>query len=115
MIVRNWLVGAIAVTALIGLGSYVMNNPTGLIKQVIFTAIIVAGIYMVVRIWTKRKSGNNDGRAFAKAAKHSKKRYQPTGKKITANGHKKPLRRRSAAHLTVIEGKKSKKKDRAIF
>ncbi|MBS4217176.1 hypothetical protein KHA96_02475 [Bacillus sp. FJAT-49711] len=114
MKVRNWLVGIITVIAIIGLGSYIFNNPAGLFRQIFIMVLVAFAIYFIYRIWAGRKPDHRENRSFAKAARLSKKRnrvsHQPSGQI-----RKKPLRKRSAAHLTVIDGKKSKKKDRAIF
>jgi len=54
-------------------------------------------------------------RAFMKAARQSKKRLKQGQKKVDLK-RKKAVRKRytSNTHLTVIEGKKGKKKNRAI-
>ncbi|MBS4176369.1 SA1362 family protein [Lederbergia citrea] len=115
MNVRNWIVGIVSILALIGLGSFMFNNPAGLFKQLLFMGIAVAAFYVIYRIWMSKRPGGNDRRSFAKAAKLSKRRNRRAGENVRNHALKKPLRKKSAAHLTVIEGKKSKKKDRAIF
>lgn len=95
-------------------------NPLGIMKQLLFIGLLVGAVYIIYRIWTN-KSGGTDKRSFAMAAKQSKRRVkqrQAAGKH-SGPSKQRPLRRKSAAHLTVIEGykdkPKSKKKDRAIF
>ncbi|MCR2820369.1 SA1362 family protein [Lederbergia panacisoli] len=114
MKVRNWMVGIIALMAIIGLGSYIFNNPTGLFRQIFIMGLIACAIYFIYRVWAGRKPEQRENRSFAKAAKLSKKRNR-VSHQASSQIRKKPLRKRSAAHLTVIDGKKSKKKDRAIF
>lgn len=114
MNVRNWLVGIIALMAIIGLGSYIFNNPAGLFRQIFMIGLVFAAIYFIYRFWMGKKPDRSENRSFAKAARLSKKRNRKSHLS-SSQIRKKPLRKRSAAHLTVIEGKKSKKKDRAIF
>ncbi|MCJ7839341.1 hypothetical protein MUB24_00165 [Lederbergia sp. NSJ-179] len=116
MTIRNWLFGGIIISALIGLGTWLYSNPASLFLQ-LFVMILIAGIILfVIRVFMGRKQNYKESRSFAKAAKLSKKRYQQPRKSVHANKTmKRPLRKRSTAHLTVIEGKKNKKKDRAIF
>ncbi|MBS4209626.1 SA1362 family protein [Bacillus sp. FJAT-50079] len=117
MNVRNWFFIGILVFAAIGLGSSLFTNPLGLMKQVIFIIVVAAAIFGVYRFLSGRRPGAGEYRSFAKAAKQSKKRmkHRQTPSKQSSSAKVKPLRKRSAAHLTVIEGKKGKKKDRAIF
>ncbi|HEY4551897.1 MAG TPA: SA1362 family protein [Bacillaceae bacterium] len=119
MKVRNWLVGLIFILAIAGLGSYVFNNPAGLLRQIFFMAAAAAAIYAIYRLWIAKKPGSSENRSFAKAARQSKKRAKTRQSASAGNtfshARKRPFRKKSAAHLTVIEGKKSKKKDRAIF
>lgn len=109
--------------AAIGLISMLINNPLALLGSLIVTASVIGLFLLVFRLVmdsknvVQRKSGKkplNEQRAYMKAVKYSKRKY---GKK---SSHRRPdkvknaLRRRNAPHLTVIEGKKSKKKDRAL-
>ncbi|WOV59300.1 SA1362 family protein [Bacillus sp. KICET-3] len=94
--------------------------------QIVFAAV-GAIIYFVVRYISNRDMGG-EGAAFKKAAKQSHKRFQDH-KKRSARGRVNHLRsvpsinktkpvlvkKKSQTQLTVIEGKKSKKKNRAFF
>ncbi|WP_413063297.1 SA1362 family protein [Siminovitchia sp. 179-K 8D1 HS] len=115
--VRNWIVGGIFLFAVVGLGSYLFTNPAGLLKQLFIIGITVVAILVIFRFWSNRSQSGRERHAFAKAAKQSKLRAKRRKGQIKAKSHlrNRPLRKRSTAHLTVIEGKKSKKKDRAIF
>ncbi|GIN55758.1 SA1362 family protein [Lederbergia ruris] len=116
MTIRNCLFGGIIISALIGLGTWLYYNPASLFLQLFFMVLIAGIILLVIRLFMGRKQGYKESRSFAKAAKLSKKRYQQPRKNVYVNtSAKRPLRKRSTAHLTVIEGKKNKKKDRAIF
>lgn len=114
---RNLIISGIFIFAVIGLGSYLINNPVGLFKQLLFMGAGVVAVLIIYRIWTNRSQGGRDRNAFAKAAKQSKLRAKKKKSVAQTSNHfrNRPLRKRSTAHLTVIEGKKSKKKDRAIF
>ncbi|MBS4199642.1 hypothetical protein KHA93_08235 [Bacillus sp. FJAT-49732] len=114
MKIRNWLVGVITVIALIGLGSSLIHNPLGLIKQLFVIGIVAVAIYIIYRVLVGRKPERSESRSYARAAKLSKKRKR-VSQQTNSQMRKKPLRKRTASHLTVIEGKKNKKKDRAIF
>lgn len=117
MYARNWIIGGIFLLAVVGLGSYLFTNPAGLLKQLVFMVIGVAAILLIFRLWSNRSQSGRERNAFAKAARQSKLRAKRRKVQTKAKSHlrNRPLRKRSTAHLTVIEGKKSKKKDRAIF
>ncbi len=120
---RNILVFTLVVLAIVGLGSWLIGNPLGLLRKILVTAAVIGVIYFIYRRWfsNRRGAGSNEQRAFLKAAKQSKKRLK---KKSTAKTQKptvSPLskkrshRKKSSANLTVIEGKKNKKNNRASF
>lgn len=116
LIIRNWLFGGIIIAALIGLGTWLYYNPASLFLQLFVTVLIAGIIFLVIRAFMRRKNSYKENRSYAKAAKFSRKKYeQPKKSAHTNKSTKRPLRKKSTAHLTVIEGKKGKKKDRAIF
>ena len=122
MNVRNWFIGGILLLSVIGLGSYLVNNPLGLFRQVLFIGLLVAIVFIIYRVWTAKSPGGKAKNSFAKAAKQSKKRIasRQSTARSSSQSRNKPLRRKSAAHLTVIEGNKdknnkNKKNNRAIF
>lgn len=88
-------------------------------------ALIVIGIYFVVRKFSNSSPQNKEQRAFLKAAKKSKKRLQHKGGDsnvksasvgtLTSLKKSNKTKKKSPAHLTVIDGKKGKKKNRASF
>lgn len=113
---RNWLVGGIIVAAIVGLITQLIKDPSKIFLPILFMGMIVGFVFLMYRFVIAKN--HHEYRSYNKAAKFSKKRYrQSTTKSVYTNKSalKKPLRKRSAAHLTVIEGKKNKKKDRAIF
>ncbi|MCA1054794.1 hypothetical protein LCM10_07315 [Rossellomorea aquimaris] len=120
---RNIMIYTLIILAVIGLGSWLMTNPLGLLRKLLVTAAVVGVIYFIYRKWfsQKRGTGSNEQRAFLKAAKQSKKRLKKrsAGKankpSVSPLTKKRTNRSKSSANLTVIEGKKNKKNNRASF
>lgn len=113
--------------ALFGLVYTLITDPGIIMNNIIrfagFAAII-ALIYFIYRRWTGRKPNRREQLAFKKAVRQSKKRYgnpvtaskvKKAGKqssKKTVSIKKSTSQRSDAPKLTVIEGKKGKKKKR---
>ncbi|AEB24682.1 SA1362 family protein [Bacillus amyloliquefaciens] len=120
---------------LIALGAFgfiyaAVTNPGQMISRAI--TVIIAGviIYFIVRSVLNRRAGR-DGTAFKKAAKQSRLRMKEQKAKhraahrgrvshlrsVPSSNRPKPmiLKKKSQTQLTVIEGKKNKKKNRALF
>lgn len=115
------IVGLIALAA-VGIISKLVQDPGGFIKMIAGMALIVAVIYFLFRRFSQTSpSKNHEQRAFKKAAKRSKRRFQTkenaTPSKRSSIGSLSAARkkRKDTSHLTVIEGKKGKKKNRASF
>ncbi|MER2058035.1 MAG: SA1362 family protein [Niallia sp.] len=116
------LFGSIIFLAFIGLTTSLIKNPAGFLLNIAVILAVGAIIWFIFRHFSTSSPQKREQKAFLKAAKKSKKRLQtreksPSGQQHTtkssslkANKHK---RSKSSAHLTVIEGKKSKKKNRA--
>ncbi|PLR68096.1 MULTISPECIES: SA1362 family protein [Bacillaceae] len=114
------------VLALGGIGFILtlINRPAFLFREMLIFVIVLAIIFFVVRYFTKQKMGK-DSSSYSKAAKQSKKRFSErnsngshlksvsTPKKSSKTST--ALKKKQASHLTVIEGKKGKKKSRAFF
>lgn len=117
------VIGIVCLLALIGLVSSVVSNPVGFMQNILSLVVIGLLIWFIVRRFYKASPERKEQKAFVKAAKRSKKRQQHTkGKLLPKQGaqaktatFKGKKRSASSAHLTVIEGKKSKKKNRATF
>lgn len=112
--------------AIIGLGSKLLTNPTGFIMNILIIAGLGALIYGAIYFFIIRKRTTDDLKKYKKAVKQSQKKYknQQIKKTSTANSIKKSqpvLKRKKISkktdvpHLTVIDGKKQKRKDRATF
>jgi len=114
----------VIVLAVVGLAYTLLTDPSSLVRRVLTYAVIAGVIYLIYRLWASRKPNRQDQQAFKKAAKQSKKRY---GNPVSASKIKKtgkqpvkkavPIKKVSAHRmdgpkLTVIEGKKGKKKKR---
>jgi predicted lipid-binding transport protein (Tim44 family) len=116
------LFGSIFFLAFIGLTTSLIKNPAGFLLNIAVILAVGAIIWFIFRHFSTSSPQKREQKAFLKAAKKSKKRLQtkeksPAGQQhstksssLKANKHK---RSKSTAHLTVIEGKKSKKKNRA--
>lgn len=114
------------VLALGGIGFLVtlLTRPGFLLREMLIYVIVLAIIYFVVRYFTKQRMGK-DSSSYSKAAKQSKKRFsdrnQSSSHLKSVSTQKKnsktstALKKKQASHLTVIEGKKGKKKSRAFF
>ena len=119
------LVAGLLILALIGVTGMFMENPIGFLQRIAVMGFIVVAIYFVVRLIFKANPQKKEQRAFLKAARQSKKRLQKrSGEPPMRNafpGTLAPLKKstkpkkKTPAHLTVIDGKKSKKKNRASF
>ena len=117
------VVGGLIILALIGLVGTFTANPAGFIQRIAVIALIGITVYFLVRKFSKSSPQKKEQRAFLKAAKKSKKRLQQksgdTTVKTSTLGTLASLKKsnktkkKSPAHLTVIDGKKGKKKNRA--
>lgn len=117
--------------AAFGLIAKAVTDPYGIVKNIL-TMLVVAGVfYLLYKVFTSSSgSANGSQSSYKRAAKQSNKKYgkknvtplsntllkrnasDSKGKKDSPS----PLKRkRKPSHLTVIEGKKNKKKDRASF
>ncbi|MED4080208.1 SA1362 family protein [Halalkalibacterium halodurans] len=121
--------------AIVGFVTMLFTNPLGLLRQLIMVAVIAAIIYFVFRWIVSRRygspvKGQGANRPTAaqirKAKRTSTVQKQKEGKSFGMFSDRTPSstkRKKSPAlkrrdenpHLTVIEGKKNKKKNRALF
>jgi hypothetical protein len=116
------LVGSIIVLGIIGIISAFTGNPIGFLKNIAVFAMVGLAFYFVFRLIRRSNPKNKEQQAFIKAAKKSKKRLQTKGGEQTAKStsfgslttlKKSKTKKKSPVHLTVIDGKKGKKKNRA--
>ncbi|MGP4107296.1 SA1362 family protein [Virgibacillus sp. L01] len=91
---------------------------TNLLMMLGFGVAVFAVIYFV---FLKKRSPSHDNKKYKQAVKQSKSKYssqnekpRPTSKRPQPIQMKKKLNKR-ASHLRVIDGNKSKRKNRATF
>ncbi|MEH7107258.1 MULTISPECIES: SA1362 family protein [Bacillaceae] len=119
-----FVVWGLIILALLGLFSTITSDPAGFIQNIAIFAVIGLLIYFLFRKFSTSTPQKKEQRAFIKAAKKSKKRLHQKGGdtniKTSSLGSlttlkKNKTKKKSPAHLTVIDGKKNKKKNRASF
>lgn len=114
--------------AVIGALSNLITNPLAVLKGLAITAVTVAVILLLVKLFYRPSPERREQRAFVKAAKRTSKKgkinrpavkmKKPMQKQSSVTSFKKmKIRKRtdSNPNLTVIEGRKGKKKNRASF
>jgi hypothetical protein len=103
--------------AIIGLGSNLLENPVEFFKRIAIMVLIGLSIFFLFKRFYKQSPNRKEQRAFLKAAKRTKKKINRKKSDDPAKQLTKltSIRKKSSAHLTVIEGKKNKKKNRASF
>jgi hypothetical protein len=125
---------------LIGLGAVgflvrIITDPLGLLEILAFSAAILA-IFVLLYKWFIKKSLGKNVSNYQRAARQSAKRYKKQQRKAKARqsrrpSHLRPInsrglrsaksrkdsleKRKQERNFTVIDGKKRKKKNRALF
>ncbi|WP_235851944.1 SA1362 family protein [Niallia nealsonii] len=108
--------------ASIGLVSRLITDPIGFVKNIAVLLVVGVLIWFIAQRLYKSSPQKKEQKAFIKAAKKSKKRLnfkekssnKPASLKSNSSLKAKKFKRSTtSAHLTVIEGKKGKKKNRA--
>ncbi|PLT34741.1 SA1362 family protein [Bacillus sp. V5-8f] len=120
---RPYIVYCLIALAIIGLATQLTYNPGGLFRSMLMITVVTGIVYFIYKRLTKDKPVNKEQRAFAKAARQSKKRQKLKSKQrdnvasfsLAKSSQKIKPRKKSDVQLTVIEGKKNKKKNRALF
>lgn len=117
------LVGGIIILGLIGLIGSFAKDPIGFLRSIAIFALIGVAIYFIFRLISRANPQKKEQQAFIRAAKQSKKRLQNKNGdhqaktsslgSLTSLKKNKKIKKKSTVHLTVIDGKKSKKKNRA--
>lgn len=126
----RFVVPALVLFAVIGFASFLINEPLRLLRTIALYAIIIGGVYLIYRMFFRDKvrgaADSNYQRAVKQSAKRQKQKQKqkvrtkaPHLKVIDSNKLKprKPalLKKNEKHNFTVIEGKKNKKKNRALF
>ncbi|MBS4215696.1 hypothetical protein KHA99_25065 [Bacillus sp. FJAT-49825] len=119
-----YIVGVLIILALLGLYGSFTADPAAFLQKIAVFVLIGLVIYFVVRKFSNSSPQKKEQRAFLKAARRSKKRLQHRSGEPNAKGStlgtlttlkKGKAKKKPPAHLTVIDGKKGKKKNRASF
>jgi FtsZ-interacting cell division protein ZipA len=120
----TFVIAGLVILAVIGVLSSLISNPLSFLKGIAITIGIVVVILLLVKLFYKSSPEKSEQRAFVKAAKRSTKKHKTKRPAATKSKHnpvasfnKLRIRKKSESksHLTVIEGKKGKKKNRASF
>ncbi|MGY4690254.1 SA1362 family protein [Salibacterium sp. K-3] len=113
--------------AVLGLGYQLVTNPIGVLTYILVGTAVAVGLYFLfTRVIMKRVSLNQYQKAAGPKASSgrpvsSDKKYQKAARQQAKNktGPKRPPRtgakRKNDHNLTVIEGRKNRKKNRALF
>ncbi|MDF0727325.1 SA1362 family protein [Cytobacillus sp. S13-E01] len=129
----NIVIPILIVLGAIGILSTLIMEPGQLLKRLGFIALFAVLFFLIYKMYLRRRTGGKEQSAYLRAAKQSAKRFNEQGHKKSqiigtvnkranltsvkkptqANGQKK--KKAISSHLTVIEGKKGKKKNRAFF
>ncbi|MBB5325244.1 hypothetical protein HNQ34_002344 [Anoxybacillus tepidamans] len=115
------LIGIVLFLGALGFVYMLFEQPALLFRRIIFIGLIVAILYAIYHLAYKRQ--NKERSAYLKAVHQSKKLYAERERKLPVKTlshskkgtHHRLQKKRSTSHLTVIEGKKGKKKNRALF
>ncbi|MGI2790185.1 SA1362 family protein [Bacillus cytotoxicus] len=116
--------------AIFGLVSSAITNPIGMLQNIGLMLLVLGIFYLLYKMFTNSSGSAHSHNSYKRAAKQSNRKYgkhnvAPLSKSFLKRNHtddkgkkgNSPLlkRKRKQSHLTVIEGKKNKKKDRASF
>lgn len=100
--------------AAIGLIANILTNPTGLFKNIFMMVGVGAAMFALVYfLFLKRRGAENDEmKKYKQALKQSKRKHQATQMQQPIY-HPTKAKHKRASHLRVIDGNKSKRKNRA--
>ncbi|WP_335870658.1 SA1362 family protein [Bacillus sp. 2205SS5-2] len=114
---RSLLILSVIALAIFGFLFSLLNDPMSIVRYGFYLVLSAGIIFIVYRFIMKRRLGSGgfkQQKAYLNAAKQSRKRLKSKSTKPTKSAtRQRPLRKRSDVKLTVIEGKKNKKKNRA--
>ncbi|MBA2873436.1 SA1362 family protein [Thermaerobacillus caldiproteolyticus] len=89
------------------------EHPATLFRRILFISFAIVAIYALYQLLYKRRM-NKEHTSYLKAV-HQSKKLHPDHRRKTQLKAKRLSKKRTTTHLTVIEGKKGKKKNRALF
>ncbi|MBO1579067.1 MULTISPECIES: SA1362 family protein [Bacillus] len=116
--------------AIFGLVSSAITDPYGMVKNIVIMLLVVGVFYLLYKMFTSSSGSANSQNSYKRAAKQSNRKYgkqnvaplsnsllkrNASDDKVKKGNSSLLKKKRKQSHLTVIEGKKNKKKDRASF
>ena len=116
------VISGLILLAVLGVSSSMISNPAGFLRRIAVILLVGAVVYFIFQRFYRASPKKQEQRAFNRAARKSKRRFSHSdsakgSSRKAASGSltsiKRPRKKSSSTHLTVIEGKKGKKKDRA--
>lgn len=116
-----WFVYIIIGLGVIGLAAQLFSNPGNLLKSLFVTSMIILGILGVIYFFFHRKkaSSRSEMRKYRQAVRQSKAKYNNAqfNKQSFIRNQRASKRRnnRRPSHLRVIDGNKSKEKNRTPY
>ncbi|MFC7394249.1 SA1362 family protein [Scopulibacillus cellulosilyticus] len=129
--VYNLIFYLIIALSFVGLVSFMVTNPVSLIIQIAIGGLVIGlGVLLYKRFINHQSNKGNESAAYRRAVRQSKRRFKLGSKSRAArSSHLKVIRskqqkrqssitklkRKNHGHLTVIDGKKNKKKKRMLF
>ncbi len=126
--VSNWIIMLLIGLAAFGFVMKVITDPMGLLKMVLIIAAVAGLFYFLYKRFMAKRMGPDNGQ-YKQAARYSAKKYQnnnagnvlsrkvkpsPKQKAKPSYTKAKAKKRRNDHNFKVIEGKKGKKKNRAL-
>lgn len=111
------IVLGVIILAALGFGVRLFKDPMSVLTTILIIVVVAGVIVFVYKKFSSRSNPNQ--KAYNRAVKQSKKKQQQRKEGSVVNysstqpKNKIRTRKKSAVHLTVIEGKKGKKKNRA--
>ncbi|MFC4558788.1 SA1362 family protein [Virgibacillus kekensis] len=123
--VRNkftWLVYMIVGLAVVGVVVQLFTNTASFLSNLVWMLAIGAAISAAIYfIFLRKRAPSHETRKYKQAVKQSKMKYKNTNNNPSvASKRPQPIQmkrklNKRASHLRVIDGNKSKRKDRASF
>ncbi|WP_438824077.1 SA1362 family protein [Bacillus sp. JJ1503] len=116
------IISGLVLLAVLGITTSMITDPAGFLRRIAVILLVGAIVFYIFQRFNRASPKKQEQRAFIRAAKKSKKRFHKPDAGKGSSSRKansgsltsiKRTRKKSSTHLTVIEGKKGKKKDRA--
>lgn len=123
--ISRLLAPIIVLFAIVGFGTYLVTEPLKLLRTILIIAVVIGGVFLIYKLFFQGKFRKTES-AYERAVKQSKQRQQRKQKRRVKPAHLKVIRsnnnskkrsliKQTNHNLTVIDGKKNKKKNRALY